>query len=118
MAAVHGIETAASIHKQRIVAVPGFGPAMADKLIEWRRETEKGFRFDPTKGIDSQKVLAIDRDIATQKRKIEQALITGSNELAQIKRQTERQGRRLRLEVENALSVLMQARANQLAAAG
>ena len=91
---------------------------MAEKLIEWRRETESGFRFDPTKGIDPQKLLAIDRDIATQKRKIEQALITGSNELAQIKRQTEQQGRRLRLEVENTLSVLMQARSNQLAAAG
>jgi hypothetical protein len=74
--------------------------------------------FDLTKGIDPQKVLAIDRDIATQKRKIEQALITGSNELAQIKRQTEQQGRRLQLEVENTLSVLMQARSNQLAAAG
>src|SRR5262249_1654982 len=28
----YGIETAADIHKQRIVAVPGFGPAMAEKL--------------------------------------------------------------------------------------
>jgi DNA-binding helix-hairpin-helix protein with protein kinase domain len=113
-----GIETAADIHKQGIVAAPGFGPAMAEKLIEWRRETERGFRFDPTKGIDPQKVLAIDRDIATQKRKIEQALIAGSSELAQIKHQTEQQGRRLRPEVENTLDVLMQARSNQLAAAG
>jgi hypothetical protein len=68
--------------------------------------------------VDPQKIVAIDRDIATQKRKIEQALIAGSNELAQIKRQTEQQGRHLRLEVENTLSVLMQARSNQLAAAG
>jgi len=70
----YGIETAADVQKQRIVAVPEFGPAMAEKLIEWRRETERGFRFDPTKGIDPQKVLAIDRDVATQKRKIEQAI--------------------------------------------
>jgi hypothetical protein len=91
---------------------------MAEKLVDWRRETERGFNFDPSKGVDPQKIVAIDRDIVTQKRKIEQALITGSNELAQIKRQTEQQGRRLRLEVENTLGVLMQARSNQLAAAG
>ena len=91
---------------------------MAEKLIGWRRETERGFRFDPTKGIDPQKIMVIDRDIATQKRKIEQALIAGSSELAQIKHQTEQQGRRLRPEVENTLDVLMQARSNQLAAAG
>jgi DNA-binding helix-hairpin-helix protein with protein kinase domain len=114
----YGIETAADVDKQRIVAVPGFGSAMAEKLIEWRRETERGFRYGPSKGVDPQKVVAIDRDIASQKRKIEQALIAGSNELAQIKRHTEQQGRRLRLEVENTLRLLMQARSNQLAAAG
>jgi DNA-binding helix-hairpin-helix protein with protein kinase domain len=114
----YGIETAADVEKERVIAVPGFGPAMAEKLLEWRRETERGFRFNPTKGVDPQKVLAIDRDITTQRRKIEQALITGSNELAQIKRQAEQKGKRLRLEVENTLSVLMQARSNQLAAAG
>jgi DNA-binding helix-hairpin-helix protein with protein kinase domain len=113
----YGIETAADVDKQRILAVPGFGPAMAEKLIEWRRETERGFRFDPSKGVDPQKVVAIDRDIAIQKRKIEQDLIAGSTELVQIKRQTEQQGTRLRLEVESTLAALMQARANQRVAA-
>ena len=59
-----------------------------------------------------------DRDITTQKRKIEQALISGSTELLQIKRETEQQGRRLLGEVESALAVLAQARADQRAAAG
>src|SRR5262249_45289656 len=112
----YGIETAADVDKQRIVAVPGFGPAMAEKLIEWRRETERGFRFDPSKGVDPQKIVTIDRDIGIQKRKIEQALIAGSNELAQIKRHTEQQGMRLRREVEIALVALAQARANQRSA--
>src|SRR5262249_52973271 len=113
----YGIETAADVDKHRIVAVPGFGPAMAEKLVEWRRETERGFQFDPTKGVDPQKIVAIDRDIATQKRKIEQTLIAGSNELAQIKRQIDQQDLRLRGEVESTLAVLMQARANERAAA-
>jgi DNA-binding helix-hairpin-helix protein with protein kinase domain len=114
----YGIETAADVDKQRIVAVPGFGPTMADKLIAWRHETERGFRFDPSKGIDPQKVVAIDRDIATQKRKIEQDLMPGSNELAQIKRQVEQQVRRFLGEVESTLAALAQTRANQRAAAG
>jgi DNA-binding helix-hairpin-helix protein with protein kinase domain len=112
----YGIETAADVDNQRIVAVPGFGPAMAEKLIEWRRETERGFRFDPSKGVDPQKVIAIDRDIASQKRKIEQALVAGSTDLSQLKRQTEQQGTRLRFEVESTLLSLMQARANERAA--
>jgi hypothetical protein len=91
---------------------------MAEKLIEWRRETERGFHFDPSKGVDPQKIMGVDRDIATQKRKVEQALIAGSIELLQLKRQTEQQGTRLRLEVESALAALMQARANERAAAG
>jgi DNA-binding helix-hairpin-helix protein with protein kinase domain len=114
----YGIETAADVDKQRIVAVPGFGPAMAEKLIEWRRETERGFRFDPAKGVDPQKIVAVDRDIAAQKRKIEQALIAGSTELLQLKRQIEPLGTRLRLDIESALGLLMQARANRRAAAG
>jgi hypothetical protein len=91
---------------------------MAEKLIDWRRATEQGFRFDPSKGVDPQKVVAVDRDITIQKRKIEQDLIAGSTELLQIKRQTEHQGRRLLGEVESALAVLVQARADQRAAAG
>jgi hypothetical protein len=114
----YGIETAADVDSQRIVAVPGFGPAMAEKLMDWRRETERGFRFDPSNGIDPQKIVAVDRDIATQKRKIEQDLIAGSNELAQIKRHTEQQGLRLRGEAETALAALAQARTDQRAVAG
>jgi hypothetical protein len=114
----YGIETAADVDTQSIVAVPGFGPAMAEKLMDWRRETERAFRFDPSKGVDPQKIVAVDRDIATQKRKIEQALIAGSTELLQLKRRTEQQGTRLRLEVESTLAVLMQARANERAAQG
>jgi DNA-binding helix-hairpin-helix protein with protein kinase domain len=114
----YGIETAADVDKKRILAVPGFGPAMAEKLLEWRRKTEREFRFDPSKGLDAQKLVALDRDIAIQKQKIEQALITGATELLQIKRQTEQQGARLRGDVENSVAVLVQARANQRAAAG
>jgi DNA-binding helix-hairpin-helix protein with protein kinase domain len=114
----YGIETAADVEKTRILAVPGFGPAMAEKLIDWRRKTAVEFRFDPSKGVDPQKVVAVDRDIATQKRKIEQDLIAGSTALMQIRRQTEQQGRRLLGEVQNALAVLAQAKANLRAAEG
>jgi len=91
--------------------------AMAEKLIEWPRETERGFQFDPSKGVDPQKIVAIDRDIAIQKRKIEQGLIAGSKELAQIKRHTGQEARRLLGEVEAALADFAQARTDQRAAA-
>src|SRR5215468_6493413 len=103
----YGIETAADLDKKRILAVPGFGPAMAEKLLEWRRSIERKFRFDPSKGIDPQKVVALDREIAIQKQQIEQALITGSADLSQTKRHTEQQGARLLGDVQSAVVTLV-----------
>src|SRR5262249_56129911 len=43
----YGIETAADIDKQRIVAVPGFAAATAAKQIEWRRAPAPTLRLHP-----------------------------------------------------------------------
>lgn len=41
-----GIETAADVSHSAIVRVPGFGDALANKLLAWRRAHEARFRYD------------------------------------------------------------------------
>ena len=41
-----GIETAADISANAVLAVPGFGEAMTAKLIAWRRGHEAKFRYN------------------------------------------------------------------------
>ena len=113
----YGIETAADVTKKKVRAVPGFGPAMAEKLIEWRRKTEQKFQFDPSQGVDPQQIAAVDRDILKDKGRLEQSLQAGATELLQTKRQIEKQHATLRRELEDALQRLAQARADQRAAA-
>jgi DNA-binding helix-hairpin-helix protein with protein kinase domain len=42
-----GVETAADITRSAITRIPGFGPATADKLLEWRATHERRFVYNP-----------------------------------------------------------------------
>jgi DNA-binding helix-hairpin-helix protein with protein kinase domain len=44
--ASYGIETAADISRSAVLAVPGFGEATLRKLLAWRNEHEKKFRYN------------------------------------------------------------------------
>jgi DNA-binding helix-hairpin-helix protein with protein kinase domain/Flp pilus assembly protein TadD len=66
----YGIETAADIDYYRVLAVPGFGPTYTDRLISWRASLEHRFRFDPSKGVDSADIAAVEREIAVARSKI------------------------------------------------
>lgn len=43
-----GIETAADINSSSVMAVPGFGEALTQRLLTWRREQEAKFLYNPT----------------------------------------------------------------------
>ena len=45
--ASYGIETAADVSIQKVLAVPGFGDATAGVLIEWKRKQEARFVYQP-----------------------------------------------------------------------
>ncbi|SEQ63713.1 protein kinase and helix-hairpin-helix DNA-binding domain-containing protein [Pseudomonas cuatrocienegasensis] len=42
-----GIESAADINYQAVMTVPGFGEALTRKLLQWRRDHEAKFRYNP-----------------------------------------------------------------------
>lgn len=89
----YGIETAADVTRNAVIQVPGFGPALTKRLLDWRVGLERRFRFNPAAGVDPRDVTDMDRSIQQRKAEIEAALRKGSAELQQIKAaiQTRRQ---------------------------
>jgi DNA-binding helix-hairpin-helix protein with protein kinase domain len=82
------IETAADITQHAVMQVPGFGPALTEKLMRWRRGIEHNFRFDPKSAIDPRQVADLDHAIASRKSEIENALQSGRASLMQLRSAT------------------------------
>jgi|688.fasta_scaffold947129_2 DNA-binding helix-hairpin-helix protein with protein kinase domain len=55
-----GIETAADVKLDEIYKIPGFGAALTQELINWRKGHEKNFRFNPNEKIDPLEVAKVD----------------------------------------------------------
>lgn len=51
-----GIQTAGDVERTAVMQVPGFGAALTDGLLQWRRRIERGFRFDPNKTLDAREI--------------------------------------------------------------
>jgi len=84
----YGIETARDVKQRDVLRIPGFGEALTQSLLSWRRSVETKFVFDPTKGIDPADLTALDRTIADRKSHIERALQSGPAELEKIRYET------------------------------
>jgi DNA-binding helix-hairpin-helix protein with protein kinase domain len=67
----YGIETAADVEYTRIVAISGFGPAVANSLLAWRQKLERNFQFNPAKAIDPADINLIKLDYANMRANIE-----------------------------------------------
>lgn len=108
------IETALDItHSMR---VPGFGPALKEKLMDWRRSVEQRFRFDASRGVDPRDIANLDTEIADQRRKLEQSLSSGASTLLQMKNQILTQRKTLEAQVTESYKVMLQAKADMDAA--
>ncbi len=112
----YNVVTAWDVTERNIMRVPGFGPAMTSKLLAWRRNVERRFNFDPSQSIDSRDIVALEREVAESRCKLEQALIAGATELAQIKNQIVARRIALKREVDEAYGALLIAEANRNAA--
>ena len=82
--ASYGVETAADITYQAVMAVPGFGPTRTRELLAWRTKLEQGFRFDPSKGVDPADTAALDQRYAAKRQDLERFLRTGPEELRRL----------------------------------
>lgn len=83
--ASYGIETAADITRHAVQAVPGFGPARTQELLNWRRRIEVQFRFDPKLGTDPKDITDLEQRYARKRHDLEAVLLRGETELQQIR---------------------------------
>jgi DNA-binding helix-hairpin-helix protein with protein kinase domain len=85
---------------------------LKEKLMDWRRSIEQRFRFDASRGVDPRDIANLDKEIADQRRKVEQALSTGVSTLTQIKNQILAQRRILEGQVTESYKAMLQAKAD------
>jgi DNA-binding helix-hairpin-helix protein with protein kinase domain len=110
----YNIETAFDVSHR--MTVPGFGPALKEKLIDWRRSVEQKFVFNSSKGIDPRDIAALDKDIADQKQKFERSLFAGPAELIQLRNQAHMQRKALEPQLIDAFKAMLQAEVDMKAA--
>ncbi len=108
----YGIETAADVKYQAVMAVPGFGPTRTSELLAWRAKLEKGFRFDPSKGVDPADTAALDQRYAAKRQDLERFLRTGVEELRRLSVAVNQRRSALLPELRRLSEELAQARAD------
>ena len=82
----HGIETASDISYQRVSAITGFGPSLTSTLVDWRKQMEVQFTFDPSKGVPASAVQKLDIKYAQLQTSLQAAMLAGKDELRKISR--------------------------------
>lgn len=108
--ASYGIETAADVSKAS--AVPGFGPVLFGRLMDWRATLEGRFRFDPKKGIDPRDIAKIEQEILTERKRLEDQMRVGIAQLQQASSQISNARKYMRAKVEELQLAYYQAYAN------
>ncbi|HEY0329895.1 MAG TPA: hypothetical protein VGC77_12440 [Rhodopseudomonas sp.] len=108
----YGIETAADLLSPAVESVPGFGPKLCAVLYGWRRSIEARFVFNPATGIDRREIDKIEHAIELDRRKIEQAIRAGYEELGQLHARILSARSQLRAPVEAAHATYLQAEKN------
>lgn len=80
-----GIETAADIQWNRIIRIRGFGEVLTRSLVDWRKEKERGFRFNPARGVTEADRRKVQQSYASTRQEIEQKMRNGLSKLQTIK---------------------------------
>ena len=80
----YGIQSAADITYDRVDQVPGFGPELTENMVRWRQAMEVRFKFNPSKGVPTSAIQALNMKYLQQRSKLELTLEAGPSDLRQI----------------------------------
>lgn len=80
-----GIETAADVTWNKVIAVKGFGEVLTRAVVDWRKACERRFVFNPNLAITEADKNAVRAKIATRKRMLEITLNAGAAELQRLR---------------------------------
>jgi DNA-binding helix-hairpin-helix protein with protein kinase domain len=108
----YGVETAADIVDQRVLAVPGVGPVLLKRLKTWRRQQEARFVFDPKQGVSATDKATVEQRIFTEKARLERALAEGVEQLAALSKEMLARRNALHSEARQAAEALLRAEAD------
>lgn len=86
MLASFGIETAADIEIGKIIQIQGFGPSLADALVQWRDDHARNFRFNAAELVDKQYIDKLDTEIASRQQVLIDKLQKGIKDLEIVNR--------------------------------
>lgn len=70
MLSAYGVDTAEDVEIQRVQQVPQFGPVLANRLVEWRREREHAFVYDPSRPPPREAVIRLEKEIEDTQRRL------------------------------------------------
>jgi DNA-binding helix-hairpin-helix protein with protein kinase domain len=79
-----GIETAADVEWNRVLAVRGFGEVLTGAVVDWRKSCERRFVFDGRNAVTEADRNAVRARVATRRRAIEGLLLSGPNDLRRL----------------------------------
>ncbi len=78
----YGVESALDITNR--LAVPGIGPVFLSRLVDWRRNCESRFRFNPNQAVPAAEMHALNVKYANIRKTLEIELQAGPAKLTQI----------------------------------
>ncbi|HEY3272098.1 MAG TPA: hypothetical protein VGJ89_12905 [Geothrix sp.] len=80
-----GIETAADVTQNKVIAVMGFGEVLTRAVVDWRKACERRFVFSPNLAVTDADKNLVRAQIATRKRTLEITLNAGATELQHLR---------------------------------
>ncbi len=104
-----GIETAADVSEQKMLAIPGFDVKLRGSMLTWRRSLETQFQFDPADNVDDQDSQMIEQEVLAERLRIGLAVRRGLSDLQQIEKQIQFARSSLRSRGEEAYRGYLQA---------
>ncbi|MCI0535012.1 MAG: hypothetical protein L0Z50_07275 [Verrucomicrobiales bacterium] len=79
-----GVETAADATEAKIGLVPGFGPKLTERLLNWRASLVAKFRFDPVRGVPQADLYRIRNRFLQMRYLCQRQLESSRNELTRL----------------------------------
>jgi tetratricopeptide (TPR) repeat protein len=104
----HGVETAADVIEE-VSQIPSVGRSQVERLLEWRRDLERRFVFEPAKGIPPEARVKTEREIDALRFSLESELSGGAHYLSRVKQEIETSRQKLQPALTKARQELAQA---------